>query len=115
MDGFVEQWLHLDRLIKVPKIMQVYPDLTFSVRGEMLRETQKLASTLMSDAGTLSDLLQAEHSYMTDELATYYGLPAGDGAADSEGFRRIDLQGTLYEFAAQGLLTIARPTLVTHS
>ena len=112
MDGFVEQWLHLDRLIKVPKIMQVYPDLTFSVRGEMLRETQKLASTLMSDAGTLSDLLQAEHSYMTDELATYYGLPAGDGAADSEGFRRIDLQGTPYGgLLAQGslLTTFARP------
>jgi len=112
MDGFVEQWLHLDRLIKVPKIMQVYPELTFSVRGEMLRETQKLASTLMADEGSLSDLLQAEHSYMTDDLAAYYGLPAGEGEADSEGFRRVELQGTPYGgLLAQGslLTTFARP------
>jgi hypothetical protein len=112
MRGFVEQWLHLDRLVKVPKIMQVYPDLTFDIRHDMLGETQTLATETLNAGGTLNDLFMAEHSYMTDALATYYGLPPGTGEQDDSGFRRVSLADTNYGgLLTQGALltTFARP------
>jgi hypothetical protein len=101
MSTFVQQWLHLDRLVKVPKIMTVYPELTFDMRHEMLGETERLAANLFHSGGTLEELFVADYSYMTDELATYYGLAPGGGEMDTEGYRRVDLSSSPYG----GLLT----------
>ncbi|MCA9689946.1 MAG: DUF1588 domain-containing protein, partial [Myxococcales bacterium] len=54
----------------------------------------------------------AGFSYVNDGLAAYYGIPAGAGEADAEGFRRVELVGARLGLLTQGgvLTTHALPT-----
>ncbi len=107
---FYEGWLQLDRLATVSRDAETYPELTDALRTEMAGETRRLVVSLALDGGTLADLLLARHSYMTDDLAAYYGLSPGSGEADAEGFRAIELDGVQYG----GLLTQGS-VLTTHA
>jgi cellulase/cellobiase CelA1 len=103
-ERFLEQWLHLGRLVKVPKVMQVYPALTFDVRHEMVGETERRVHHLLVAGASLSELLQAKHTWLTDALASYYGIPTADAPSsepDEAGYRRVELPGDTYG----GLLT----------
>ncbi|MBZ5707963.1 DUF1592 domain-containing protein [Nannocystis pusilla] len=96
---FVDEWLHLDRLRTVPRDATLYPELTPQIREAMLGETHRFAAAVYRSGGSLTELLTANYSYMTDALAMYYGVEAGAGEADPAGFKRVDTG------AASGLLT----------
>lgn len=114
MADFVDAWLELDRLTTVSRDAATYPDFTTDIRAAMNGETRRLVADVATD-GTLSDLLLARHTFVTPALAGYYGLAAGEGAADSAGYSRVDLDGV----ARGGLLTqgsvLARWALPTSS
>lgn len=109
---FVDEWLHLDRLRVAARDTTLYPELTPQIREQMLGETHRFASAVYREGGTLSDLLTASYSYMTDGLAQYYKLPAGAGEADAAGFKRVDGIGNAAGILAHGglLTTHALPT-----
>ncbi len=107
---FVDGWLQLDRLANVSRDATTYPELTDEVRAAMSGETARLVVDVAGSGGTLADLLLARHTYMTDELAAYYGLSAGTGEADADGYRRVELDGVTYG----GLLTQGS-VLTTHA
>lgn len=107
--AFVREWLHLDRLATVPRDADAYPDLTTEIRSWMQGETDRLVESL-ADGGTLEQLLDADHSYMTDGLAAYYGVAPGAEPADAEGYRRVDVGGLPFG----GLLTQGS-MMVTHA
>lgn len=109
---FVTEWLHLDRLAIVPRDATLYPELTPEIRADMLGETHRFVSAIYRDGGTMSDLLTASHSYMTDALATYYGLPAGSGEPDGAGFKKVSTTGSAAGILVHGglLTTHALPT-----
>jgi hypothetical protein len=77
----------------------------------MLGETHRLAATVFRDGGSLHDLLTASYSFMTDDLADYYGAPASSSPADSAGFKRTDT-GTAAGLLGHGgvMTTHALPT-----
>lgn len=108
---FVDEWLHLDRLRTVPRDATLYPELTPQIRAAMLGETHRFVGDVYRGGGSLAELLTASHSFMTDELAAYYGLPPGAGAADGGGYKRVDT-GTKAGLLVHGgvMTTHALPT-----
>jgi hypothetical protein len=94
--AFFEDWLDLDRLAIVSRDTTEYPELTATVREAMAGETRRLVNDLAASGATISDLLLARHSFITDSLAAYYGVSPGAGEADAEGFRKVTLDGEKY-------------------
>ena len=110
---FFDEWLGLGRLPLVTRDPMLFPGLTPAIRDAMAGETHRFIADLFAQGGTLPDLLTASHSYMTPELAAYYGEAGGAGEADPEGFRRVDKSfGTGAGILAHGALltTYALPT-----
>ena len=96
-----EQWFSLDLLPIVAREGD-YDALTPEIRSDMGLEIAKLMHQSFSENVPFSDLMQAQYSYMSPELATYYGVSSGSGETDSDGFQRVDLSG---EDRYGGLLT----------
>ncbi|MCY1072687.1 DUF1592 domain-containing protein [Nannocystis sp. RBIL2] len=96
---FVDEWLHIDRLRTVPRDAMLYPELTPQIREAMLGETHRFVGDVYRGGGSLAELLTANYSFMTDELASYYGVEAGAGEPDPAGFKRAEAA------SAAGLLT----------
>jgi len=109
---FVDEWLHIDRLKIVPRDMMLYPELTPEIRDAMRGETHRFVTSVYHGGGTLSDLLTASHSFMSDALAQYYSVPGGSGEADAAGFKRVDAISTAAGLLVHGsvLTTHALPT-----
>ncbi len=107
---FFGVWLHTDRLAIVPKDADTYPDLTLDVRAAMAGQNERLIADALTSGAALDDLLLADHAFLTDGLAAYYGLDAGEDEADVDGYRRVDLTGTPY-----GGLLLDGAMLTTHA
>ena len=79
LDHFVAQWLDIVSIGQVPKDSTVYPNITAAIRADMLTETTQSVEHAVFDTGaTFTDLFTSRTSYMSSELATFYGLtPSG--------------------------------------
>jgi len=110
LDRFVDQWLLVGNVVNVPKDASVYPDLTPSVRAGMRDEIRALyRRVLRGETPTLPALFASKKTYVSPDLATYYGLPS-DGSTDADGLLEVDLTGT----ERAGLLTQGA-LLATHA
>ena len=106
---FADEWLGLDRLELVTRDPMLFPELTGDIRTAMRGEAERLVAEAFAGGGTLDELLTASYSYMTPDLAAYYGQSAA-GEADAEGFVRVEReQGAGAGILASGAL------LTTHS
>ena len=85
-----QQWLSLNLLPIVPREGE-YEVLTDEIRVQMAMEIEKMMVAAFSDNITLRELLTADHSFMSEELALYYGLGFQPQNLDEDGFRRMDL------------------------
>jgi hypothetical protein len=94
MERFSERWLKYARLSTVTRDPELFPQFTPEIRDAMLGETRRLVSSAFVSGATLEELFLGTDSAMTDALAAYYGLAAGTGPADAEGFRSVSLEGT---------------------
>ncbi len=112
---FVDEWLGIGLLPIVTRDPVLYPEFTPEIREAMAGETHRVVSEVFHAGGTLSDLLTADFTYVTDELAAYYGI-AGAGEADGEGFGRVALDGVSYGgLLTQGALNAAHAKPTTSS
>lgn len=110
MDRFFDAWLQLDRLPNVPRDAQTYPELTPAVREAMRGEVSRVVGDLVARGASLGDALTSRTSFLTDALATYYGVPSPTGERDADGFAATDLSSTPYG----GLLGLGAVT-TTHA
>jgi hypothetical protein len=110
MTRFFESWLQVDRLTTVPRDATTYPALTPAIREAMRGELTRYVTHLVSTGASLQQALESKTTFLTPELAAYYGLPAGSAPADAQGYRKVDLTGTPYG----GLLGIGG-VLMTHA
>ena len=106
---FADEWLGLDRLDLVTRDPMLYPELDDSIRAAMKGEAHRFVADVFAGGGSLSDLLTSSTSFMTPELASYYGQSAS-GDADPEGFIRVERS----KGAGAGILTHGA-TLTTHA
>jgi len=70
---FMTSWLGLEKLYTTVKDDSVYM-LTDTLRDEMASETRGLILDTFANGGTFSDLLTADHSFLNQDLAQYYGF-----------------------------------------
>ena len=87
-DSFAGQWLHVRDLYTSAKPdPNRFPKFTPALRDAMYQEPIALFSDVMRNNASLLTLLDADYTYVNEELAKCYGIPGIIGA----GMRRVSL------------------------
>ena len=73
--GFMTGWLGLQRLYTTVKSDTIFM-LTDALRADMAAETRNLILEAFKSSGGMDDLLTADHSFLTKNLADFYGIPS---------------------------------------
>lgn len=93
LDRFVEQWLLVGNIVNVPKDATLYPGFTPAIRAAMRDEIRAVyRKVLRSEAPTLPGLLTTDKTYVSPDLAVFYGVSGG--APGPDGLVSVDLSGT---------------------
>lgn len=100
--GFGLQWLQLRRLSAVEPDPKMFPEFDDAMRVAMSRETELFLSEVFREDRPLTDLLDADFTYVNAALARLYRLPYSGGRG-GDGFTRV----TLPKGERGGLLTQA--------
>ncbi|MEZ4307414.1 MAG: DUF1592 domain-containing protein [Polyangiaceae bacterium] len=81
IEEFHQQWLDYDRIGNITKDAALFPDYSPAL-GQMMREEMRafIDHAVFDDGGDLATVLTAPYSYMTPELAAFYGATVPDGA-----------------------------------
>ena len=87
VDDFAGQWLNLRRLDEVVVDPERYPNYDLSLMEAFRQETELfVASTIRDDRG-ITELLDADYTFVNERLARHYGIPGVYGSR----FRRVAL------------------------
>jgi hypothetical protein len=99
---FHRQWLDYERVANVTKDAGLFPDWSAEVGALMAEETSMFIEHAIFDdgEGSVTTLLTAPYSFMSPELATFYGVEMDPEAG--EGFTRVELDPS----QRAGLLTM---------
>ena len=73
--GFMDGWLGLSRLYTTAHDATVY-QLSPALQNDMWNESQSLILEAFNGNGTFGSLLTADHSFLNQELAAFYGINA---------------------------------------
>ncbi|EDM76332.1 hypothetical protein PPSIR1_18537 [Plesiocystis pacifica SIR-1] len=112
---FVDEWLGIGLLPTVTRDPDLYPEFTPEIREAMLGETHRVVAEVFYSGGSLADLLTADFTHVTSELAAFYGVPA-PGEVDAEGYGRVGLDGVSYGgLMTQGSVNAAHALPTTSS
>jgi Protein of unknown function (DUF1592)/Protein of unknown function (DUF1588)/Protein of unknown function (DUF1595)/Protein of unknown function (DUF1587) len=110
--GFADQWLGISRVGNVKKDAMLYPDFSPQVQDALAEETRQfLSSVILTDKGTVSDLLTAPYTMVDSRLAKYYGFGTATGTGFTKTTRPAEwgigllAQGSLQAVHANGLYT----------
>jgi mono/diheme cytochrome c family protein len=79
LQGFAEQWLTLRKLELVSPDPKLFPSFTPSLREAMLRESMLFFEAVVRDDRPIPDLLDADFTFVDEELAKHYGIDGVKG------------------------------------
>jgi hypothetical protein len=103
LHGFAEQWLTLRKLDLASPDPTLFPEFTAALRQAMVRESLLFFETLVREDRSVTDLLDADFTFVNGPLARHYGIP---GVSGNE-FVRVKLPPTRVGLMTQGsLLTL---------
>ncbi|TWU25150.1 hypothetical protein Pla52o_14480 [Novipirellula galeiformis] len=105
IENFAGQWLQLRNLETVDPDASEFPAFNDEIRQAMRRETLTFVAAVMRENLPVTSLLDADFTYLNEELAAFYGVA---GVTGSE-YRKVSLAGT----PRGGLLTHASVLTVT--
>ncbi|WP_146523973.1 DUF1592 domain-containing protein [Novipirellula artificiosorum] len=105
IENFAGQWLQLRTLQNVEPDGDQFPLFDDHIRQLMQTETLTFFASVMRDNRPVTDLLDANFTYVNEDLAKFYGFDKVLGAD----FRKVSLEGT----PRGGLLTQASILTVT--
>lgn len=95
VENFAGQWLQTRRLRAIRPDPQAFPDFDESLRQAMERETTALFEAVIRDDRPVTDLLDADFTFVTPRLARHYGIALPDPQAAAEDrLHRVSLVGT---------------------
>jgi hypothetical protein len=83
---FVCQWLHIHEFDPREKKSEKYFPEFEELRGDMYEESILFFTDLFQRDGSLLSLLDADHTFVNEQLAKFYGIPSVNGKA----WRRVD-------------------------
>jgi len=79
LENFVAQWLQLRDLGKIAPDPERFPAFSESLRQAMLTETQLFAQAILREDRSVLEFLDADYSYVNEQLATHYGITGVQG------------------------------------
>lgn len=87
-ENFAGQWLGVRNLrTSAAPDAGKFPEYTSSLRESMIGEAEGMFGALLKENGTLLDLLDADYTYLNEELARFYGISGVFG----NDFRRVPI------------------------
>ncbi|MGI8991994.1 MAG: DUF1592 domain-containing protein [Bryobacteraceae bacterium] len=87
VENFAGQWLYLRNLAQVKPDQDAFPEFDSSLRQSFQRETELFFEAVMRENRPVTDLLNANFTYLNQRLAEHYGIPNVYGPQ----FRRVTL------------------------
>ena len=88
-EGFLNSWLHLDRLAGVMPEPKLFPQFGDDLKRSMAEEPKAFFAALLRDNGKVTDLLDSDYAWVNERLAMHYGLDRG--AIRGSELRRVAL------------------------
>ncbi len=85
--NFAGQWLSLRGLQTQAPAVAEFPDFDDNLRQAMRKETELLVDSVVREDRPVTDLLNANYTYLNERLAKHYGIPNVYGS----NFRRVEL------------------------
>jgi hypothetical protein len=79
LHGFAEQWLTLRKLDLASPDPNLFPDFTPTLREAMIRESLLFFEALVREDRGITDLLDADFTFVDEELARHYGIAGVKG------------------------------------
>ena len=107
VNDFAAQWLNLRRVGEVVVDPVRYPNYDESLLQAFKRETELFVASTLGEDRSVSDLLNADYTFVNERLARHYGIPGIYGSR----FRRV----TLPNHAQRGGLLAEGALLATTS
>jgi cytochrome c553 len=105
-DNFAVQWLQLHKLAEARPSTEFFPTFTHSLRQAMRDETLTFFDKLRADDESILRLLDADYTYVNQELAKHYGI---DGVQGGQ-MRRVALQAENHRGGLLGMASILTQT-----
>jgi hypothetical protein len=87
VDNFAIQWLDLRELNITAADPRAYPEFDTALREAFATETRLFLRSVMRQNRPVTDVVNADYTYLNDRLASLYGVPGVSGP----GFRRVAL------------------------
>jgi hypothetical protein len=87
VDNFGDQWLQIRNIWEVDIDSGTFPKWKDNLKGLMKEETERFFEAIMKEDRPLTDLIDADFTFLNEELAGYYGI---EGVKGKE-FRRVTL------------------------
>jgi hypothetical protein len=92
VNGFLDSWLNLRDIGNLPPPRKAVPDYyAENLPESMKQETRLFFRHLLDENGPVTDLLDADYSFVDKKLAKLYGLPEKDTMRLADGFQRVNL------------------------
>jgi hypothetical protein len=85
--NFVGQWLNLRGLDSAAPVAMLFPDFDDPLRQAMRREVELLFDRIVREDRRVTELLDADYTFVNERLARHYGIPHIYGSQ----FRRVTL------------------------
>ncbi len=87
VNNFAAQWLQLRNLQSASPVADLFPDFDDNLRQAFRIETEMLFDTVMREDRPVTELLDANYTFVNERLAKHYGIPDVYGSQ----FRRVEL------------------------
>ena len=102
VNDFAAQWLNLRRVEEVVVDPDQYPNYDESLLQAFKQETEMFVASTIREDRSVTDLLDANYTFVNERLARHYGIPGIYGsrfrrvdASESRSARRVAGQGAL--------------------
>jgi hypothetical protein len=91
VSNFAGQWLQLRNLQSASPVADLFPDFDDNLRQAFRIETEMLFASIMREDRPVTELLDANYTFVNERLARHYGIPDVFGSQ----FRRVELSPEL--------------------
>jgi mono/diheme cytochrome c family protein len=75
IDNFVGQWLYLRNMDRVVPDPEAFPEFDENLRNAFAQETRLFLESMLREDRPVTDLLNADYSFLNERLARHYGIP----------------------------------------
>ncbi|MEI9894835.1 MAG: DUF1592 domain-containing protein [Chthoniobacter sp.] len=87
VDNFGDQWLQIRNIWEVGIDPATFPKWKDELKGAMKEETERFFEAIIKEDRPVTDLIDADFTFLNEDLARYYGI---EGVSGKE-FRRVTL------------------------